>query len=752
MFPMRKRPAVVLGLLLFFLVGGGAVYLFFLAEKAVYGRVLDSGSGLPISGAEVTVAGAVLKTDEGGDYRLEKAPAQAQLSAQAPGYQPRAVSFSMPTLSREMAVDISLQPNLLSGVVKDAWNGEPVARALIRTNGREAGSDMSGLYSLNKVVPPLTLEVTAPGYLPWQGKIEELSQLNGGTPFDLSLVPNTVTGTVWAIGGEKPLSGTEVILGSQVAKTGPDGSFALNRLSEGAAVTFRGPDEYRESSVTYKESSPFEVTLEPRAATVTIQDGFTHRPVVSATLFLEDKSPFVSDENGRAVVSPIRPGEKIRVEAQGFLPAEVGYRGDEEALSLIMQPYELQGVVRDARTMQPLPGAKIYADGRVIRADSEGNYRLDKIPNAPVLTVKIGGYRKATLNVHTTVVTPTASGSVAPCASQPKNPGPLCLDIALAPADIRGVYIPYGLLSKPDTIKQLIDMIDGNELNAFVVDVKSDNGYLPYASSVPLAVQLGVGGERKDWMKLKDLLELARQKNIYAVARIVTFKDNPLAHGRPDLAVKRVDGSIWIDREGLAWVNPMYEEVWDYDIAIAKEIAELGFDEIQFDYIRFPSDGDVGAIAYPDDISTETRVGYITGFLQRMSEALEPYGVFTSLDLFGLTVWVQPGTDMNIGQRVEDMAPYVDYICPMVYPQTFGAGNLGYQNPMDYPYEVVFRSQKAAMRRVPAWTNVRPWLQAYWYDLSQMQLQKQAAIDGGSIGWTYWNAGGKYDLALFNEN
>ena len=136
---------------------------------------------------------------------------------------------------------------------------------------------------------------------------------------------------------------------------------------------------------------------------------------------------------------------------------------------------------------------------------------------------------------------------------------------------------------------------------------------------------------------------------------------------------------------------------------------------------------------------------------RRVTDALRPYGVFTSADVFGLTVWVDPESDMSIGQRVIDVAPFVDYLCPMVYPATFRSGNLGYADPSAYPYDVVYRSQGAAEARVPPSTRVRPWLQAYWYSLDEMLLQKQAANDAGAPGWTFWNAGGVYDEGLFVE-
>jgi hypothetical protein len=293
--------------------------------------------------------------------------------------------------------------------------------------------------------------------------------------------------------------------------------------------------------------------------------------------------------------------------------------------------------------------------------------------------------------------------------------------------------------------------VDKTELNAVAVDVKSDRGFLAWKSEVPLAKKLGVIKDRES-RTLEEILRFCRERGIYTIARIVVFKDNPLAFGRPDLAVKKKDGSIWLDRENLGWGNPFRKEVWDYNIALAKEVAALGFDEINLDYIRFPSDGDLGAIAWEETNTLETRTEALRGFMKAISEALAPFPVFLSADVFGLTPWVEGGGDMGIGQRIEDVSLYVDYLCPMVYPSTFAPGSLGYENPALYPYEVVYRSTVKAKERSKA--LVRPWLQHYslygvTYGLEQFRAQRKAAEEAGAWGWVWWNAGGFYEESLF---
>jgi hypothetical protein len=409
----------------------------------------------------------------------------------------------------------------------------------------------------------------------------------------------------------------------------------------------------------------------------------------------------------------------------------------------------LQGMVRDISSGQPITGALIYLGETITAAGDGGAYELRDLPPESTLIVKASGYRKEKLTLGPATAS-DSSPSLIPCSASP------CLDIVLTPFEVRGLYIPFNMLSRPERITELIDLVDRTELNAIVVDVKSDRGFLAYRSQVPLAIEMGVGGERKDWLSLKELLKLCQDKDIYTIARIVVFKDNPLAQARPEWAARRADGTIWLDREGLGWGVPSRQEVQDYNIAIAKEVAALGFDELQFDYIRFPSDGDITAIVYDEKHTQETRTATIRAFMERLADELKPSGVFTSADVFGLTVWVEPYSDMGIGQRVKDIAPHVDYLCPMLYPSTFEPRNLGHANPALQPYDVIYRSQLEAAKRVPVTTKVRPWLQHYSlngvdYGPKQYQAQRQAADDADSCGWTFWNAGGKYNEKFFES-
>jgi hypothetical protein len=241
-------------------------------------------------------------------------------------------------------------------------------------------------------------------------------------------------------------------------------------------------------------------------------------------------------------------------------------------------------------------------------------------------------------------------------------------------------------------------------------------------------------------------------RGIYTIARIVSFKDNVLAQYRRDLAILDTrTGKPWADNEKLAWVDPFRQEVWDYLIAIAKEAASKGFDEIQFDYVRFPTDGRLSAAVYSQPNNATTRLPTIAAFLARARSELGPTGVFLAADIFGYTAF--NANDTDIGQRVEELAPYVDYLCPMVYPSGYHLGIPGYRNPVAHPYEVVRESVRLTRQRSRhATVQIRPWIQDFrdyafdrrTFGTREIRAQMKGAAEGGAIGWMLWNPRNDY--------
>ena len=390
-------------------------------------------------------------------------------------------------------------------------------------------------------------------------------------------------------------------------------------------------------------------------------------------------------------------------------------------------PTPVQGRIVD-ESRQPLANASVVGDGIEVLTGPDGSFALEHLSPGSRLLVKMPGYAKVTI-----------------------EPTPRPLEIALRPQAVKAAYLTYFGINDRRIRGRVLDLIERTELNALVIDVKGDRGWILYPTQVPLALEVGAQGPAtmRDFDHL--MIDL-KARGVYTIARIVTFKDNILATGRPDLAVTDGrTGKSWVDRENLAWVDPFREEVWAYNIAIAKEAVRHGFDEVQFDYVRFPTDGKLGAARYSRPNNKDTRLPAIAGFLEHARRQLGPTGAFVAADIFGYTAFNENDTD--IGQRIEELAPRLDYICPMVYPSGYHLGIPGFRNPVTHPYEVVRESVRLIRERSGhAVARVRPWLQDfrdYAFDrrvfgVSQVQAQVRGADEAGSAGWMLWNPRNDY--------
>jgi len=615
------------------------------------------------------------------------------------------------------------QARPLRGRITDAASSLPITQAQVTAGDTTVVSDHDGRYQFTAIFPSALITASAPGYLTAQKSQAFAVNQGDMAELNLTLPPNIVPGRLHEVGSDQPIPRAEVTWDGGATRTDAAGRFVLQRLRPGTLLTFQAPG-YLPSAITFTDQAVLDVGLKAKTTTVTVTDAFTGQPLPRIQIVV-GTTTHATDDKGMLVLRDVPAGTRLVASAPDYAATQVVLQG-EATLEVALRPNVLAGKVLDATTGQVLPGALIYVRDSISRVNEEGAYRLQDLPPDPVLRVKVPGYRLTQVRVGKTTH----------------------LDIRLTPFHAKGLYIPFHVLRDEAQVRALFDLVDRTELNAVVVDVKGDKGRLAYPSQVPLAQQ--IGAYQAGMMDLREFLRLAREKNIYTIARLVIFKDNPLAQARPDLAVKRADGTLWTDLEGLAWTNPFRREVWDYNIAIAKQVAALGFDEINLDYIRFPSDGDMGSIVYAELNTPATRTKTIREFMAALQDALKPYGVFISADLFGMTAWVKH--DMGIGQRLDDVAPYVDYLAPMLYPSTFGSGNLGYENPSARPYDVVYRSLIEAMKRTK--TKIRPWLQHYSrhgveYTPALIEAQKKAAADAGTYGWTFWNGGGEYNPQSF---
>jgi hypothetical protein len=316
--------------------------------------------------------------------------------------------------------------------------------------------------------------------------------------------------------------------------------------------------------------------------------------------------------------------------------------------------------------------------------------------------------------------------------------GPVHPGLAV-PDQVRGVHVTMGLASLPGKLAEYLTLPG---LNAVELDVKDENGRVGFVpSSVPLARQTGAAGP---YYKAKQVARQAHAHGVYLIGRIVTFEDPVLAEKRPDLAIRSSDGSIWHTNGGLAWTNPYDRRVWQYNVDLAAAAAKAGFDEIQFDYVRFPSDGDLSLIRYPGK-HTQSMRWTIPAFVQYAARRLHPLGARVSVDVFGLSAT----RDLGIGQLPRRVSRYVDAVYPMVYPSHFNSGEYGISDPNGFPGETVTRALQDFQRALEGRrARLTPWLQDFslgrTYTLDDVLAQVAAARAEHANGFLLWNPEGLY--------
>lgn len=326
----------------------------------------------------------------------------------------------------------------------------------------------------------------------------------------------------------------------------------------------------------------------------------------------------------------------------------------------------------------------------------------------------------------------------------------LILDSPKKPEAIiaKGLYLTASSAASPKKRAEIIDLIKRTELNAVVIDIKDYSGYVLYDSALPQVNELDT--DHDTLKNVRTVIKDFKDNGAYVIARQTVFQDPVLAKTKPDWAIKTAAGSIWHDYKGLSWVDPTKEEVWKYNMDIAKEAIRYGFDEINFDYVRFPSDGNIKAAVYAD--LQESKEMTMRSFYQYVRKQLRNQPAYTSYDLFGLTLEAK-NFDLNIGQRLDTAKDTVDYIYPMTYPSHYAPGHLSFPNPADFPYEVVRNGLvKAEPTMALSRTKLRPWIQAFdmgaVYDGTKIRAQIRAVEESPlTEGWMLWNASNRYTSA-----
>jgi hypothetical protein len=324
-----------------------------------------------------------------------------------------------------------------------------------------------------------------------------------------------------------------------------------------------------------------------------------------------------------------------------------------------------------------------------------------------------------------------------------------------SPAVVRGLYVNAWVFGS-SRFYDLVALADSTEINALVIDVKDATGYTSYRSSVATAVEIGAN----DLVRAPNArarLALLERQGIHAIARIVVARDALLARRKPDWAIQDRDGGLWHDGLGEPWVDAYHDSVWIYAGELAAEAVLMGFNEIQFDYVRFPDEpaSRLERAVFAARRLGESRRAAIRRQVTMLRDRVTGLGVPFTLDVFGLTT--AAAGDMGIGQSWDDLSQLADVLLPMVYPSHYPRGAYGIAYPNAEPYETVRRAVLDGVRRsaaLPRAARIRPYLQAFTlrrprYTAAEVRAQIEAVEDLGLTDWVLWNARGVYpDEAL----
>ncbi len=642
------------------------------------GTVYDAYTKSPVPSAVIEVGSTKAMSDADGRFTIEQWQRTASLTVTAGDYEVFSETLAdrtwPDTMTAEAAqLEIQIRPNVIRGVVNDAWSGQPLADVFVSAGGVLSSTTTSdGRYEIVGVPAEFTLQAELSDYTTASVAVAQQ------TTQDIALENMTLTGVVTDQYSGEALADVKVVAGDQSTTTGADGRYALRNVTDRTAVEF---------------------TLE----------GYAVQTVDAQKLTVQD--------------AVLRPDV-----LKGTLVSTVDNAAIQHATIVATESLNKSAVAR-------------------VRIDqTDGQFELKGVPETGFIQVLAPGYRK--------LVVPIEQGKISS-------------ELKLEPFTAKAVYITAAVASNPNLVERFFDNIDKSEqLNSIVIDLKSDLrddlGLIYYDSQVPIVKELGTAQPRYD---IEAILAEAKRRGIYTIARVHMFShDNILAEAKPEWAAQdRVKGGIFYDYPTstikYAWLDPFNENVWDYNIALSVEAALYGFDEINFDYIRFPSlefgadDGErlqrSREITDPQERYDNTRA-----VLARAQPAINDAGAFLSVDVFGFTT---EGPIDIIGQSIPIMGDVTDYISPMVYPSHYGTGYLGYANPAKYPYEVIYRTMEMGMAQLEGKrARLRPWLQDFtliWvpddqiveYGVAEVQAQIRAVDDVHTdAGWLLYSSDNTY--------
>ena len=622
--------------------------------------------------------------------------------------------------------------------VQDSLTQRPIPGAQCRLDEETARTDAEGVCLLATWLLEGAIEVTAPGYQPGEfalaGLQAGLASSRITTTVDLS--PDRFEGLVLDDYTEEVIPAAQVTTPRKTLAADDAGRFTVLTPTFPLSLTVQaeGYEPWQGAFAT----TTAQIVLRPNTLSGVVTSLDTGRPLDSAVITLTGSAVFTTTtgSEGTYLFKEVPEQFSLQVKAPQHRREEISLERV-TAHDFSLRPAYLHGLVLD-EAGQPISLTRVIVGDAFVHAEADGTFFFPEVPETVVIQALAPGYAKQ-------VVTVTEVPSVT---------------LTLSPFHVQGIYVTGYVAGTPDWFSALLDFVETTELNAIVLEVKDAWGAVTYNSQVPLVQELRAANEDDDlWTVRYNVQEIIRQcheRGIYVIAYIVTFEDSQLPEIRPEWAIHNANGGLWADRKGLNWTNPYLQEVWEYHLSIAEELVSLGFDEIQFDYIRFPTDGSISQIFYSEEVSgltQEERVQRqyetIAGFLQYAYNGLGTSGVFLSADVFGYAAWRKMWEQ---GQDISLMGHYIDFLCPMAYPSHYSNGELGCANPAACPYEIVLETVNRAYAQFDSGqrAKIRTWVQDFTlggdpaYGPYEVGEQVRANNDAGGIGFLLWNAGNRY--------
>jgi hypothetical protein len=577
----------------------------------------------------------------------------------------------------------------------------------------------------------------------------------------------SLTGRVEDAYTGQPVASAEITAGGILTQTNSDGTFAFDALPLEVTVSARA-EGYAPADVEPTTSGNISIKLRPSTlsgrvtdatngqalAGVLVKLALPHEPVapsatvtaqvpVTATVVATATAPTTGTLLfGKPMAAPVSLATPVTTTTSS--PKGVSTEGVSTATPTEVLPTNTPLPPTATPTPKPIPPT---GEGFVaVYTDDNGSYFFRDVPQNASLTFKMPGYKLTRMPVGDTAKK----------------------DVALDVFKAEAIYITAPVAATKNMMDELIQFVDTSRINAVVINVQNDNSEWVFDTKNPDV--LAAGDVDLMLPQMPEMVKALKDKGIYTIARVVTFQQPTFAKARPELAVKSsASGKVWIGGElsQQAWLDASVPAAQDYVVEMTKEVLALGFDEIQYDYVRFPSDpapGERGKPVFSQPLTDTQKAEFIQQFLKKAHAVIEPTDAFMSIDIFGYTLWPdQQGKPLNgvIGQVFEYLADHSDYICPMIYPSHFSRGEQGCPKPENCAYQMVKKSGEFAMKRFEGKkAKYRPWLQDFdWFSsdytspgTTKVAEQIRAAAETNAWGWQMWDPWNAYEpRAAFKE-